>query len=631
MPRLRTSCLLLALAAVLACEQEPVDPPVEPLEPIQRTGGLFWVVGQDIDGAVAAAEQWEPRGLILADTYAPALDGSPAAETLAAIIAAAPLTDTRLGLLLSGLGDAPPAALCFDASAPTSDPWMAARAEALADLLDQAPELQELTIGPAIGVAPWDVDCTCTPCDSTGFSGQAERLRAVFSLLQRPTVDRGREAVWFDELPSDTGEIPAVEAMAAAIDDQARGVRLRAAAARGTEHPWAAPNPDLTLSADRDVAASLDLIGSYLGPTAALLLFPDQLHDRFRSDRQRGVVGWYAQTTGADRVAWARPEEANLRFAARLYSDLAVAPETLVDEHVQQRYGLVLGLDPAIDLAAALRHTGRALATATHPLGIAVTDIAAGPHALPLTYEDPRIWADGWEEAWSDLMEPDLQALIDINQWGAEAVDLAEEARASFELAAELMTPTDAEDLRDRLHVLELGTRAWKLTIGADVTLRAYQANPGEELASWMRWDAAEIDALALEAETAEYNGDLGDTFPAVPDALRGIASQLRAVAGDGEATAQPFPTVTEVSWSFDGEQTLAYWTVRPEGVGWWERGGVGWPAAYDHTSAVGEEPATFWTGWTTGPQSGERVPFRACGQVGSLSVCSSQQVFWRP
>jgi len=623
--------IALGLLVLAACEQEPAEPPPEPLDPIQRTGGLSWLVGDDIAGAVAAAEAWGPSGLTLADGYSPALDGAGDAHTLDALAVAGGLTGTRLGLQLAGLGPDAPSSLCFDPGAPTGDPWLFERAEALSALLDAAPDLAELSIGPGLEIPPWEVACTCTPCDSTGFVGQAARLRATFDLLERPALDRGREAIWLDRIARGSTEVDVGVAMDVAIDDQPRGTRVRAATTRGADHPWATVSPGLALADERDVSASLDLVASWLGPTDAVLLLPDRLHDRVRSDRRRGIVAWYGRTTGAERTAWSRPEEANLRFAARLYSDLGASPEELVRDLVEEEYGLTPESEAAAHLVAALRHTGRALAMATHPLGVPVADLELGPTTLPLAYEDPRIWTTGWDAPWATLMTPDEQALVDVNQWGAEAVDLAEEARESLELASPAMDPADAADLRSRLQVLELAARAWKLTVGADVTLRRYDASPDAELATWLRSDADELDALADEAETAVATGAVADPFPAEPDALRTIAAEIRVAVGAGEAVLRPFPVITEVGWSFEGEQTRIHWTVRPEGVGWWEREGPGWPAPYEDVSAVGESPATFWTGWTTGLLSGERVPFRACGRSGDVSVCSSEQVFWRP
>ena len=289
-------------------------------------------------------------------------------------------------------------------------------------------------------------------------------------------------------------------------------------------------------------------------------------------------------------------------------------------------------LDPTsqstVDLAEALRQTGRAYSLVTHPLGIPVEDLASGVGALPLSFVDPRPWGEGWDVRWQALTEPGGQTLVDVNQWGTEGVALAEAAVANFEAGGGALPAAAAVELRRRFASLRFAAHAWKLVVGADLTLKVYLADPQGERATWLRQDADDLDDLAGEIETALDSGSILDAFPANPDELRSVAGQLRSAMGTGSSVERPFPTITKVRWDFEDDRTNVKWTLSEPGSGWWERG-PGWPMPYDNPSGVGEGPADVWHAWTSSVEPDQRVPFRACGEAGGFRICSADNVFW--
>ncbi|MCP4868344.1 MAG: hypothetical protein GY898_06475 [Proteobacteria bacterium] len=629
--------LLLPSVAMLGCETTTVPPEQPPIAPVVRIAGMSLVVhdSDSLDQALATREALRPTGIVLAGELAPTLDGGPEAATVEALgtlsEALGSEPDIGVGVQVAALGTDVPASMCFDPEHPTDDATLAGRSTALASLLLAHPEIDEVSIDLAADVAPWDVPCTCTPCDTVGAAGQANRLNAVYGAFDVALDDHGRSGWWMDALTVAAPDVDLGEVMATALDEGVGAhARVRASGHRGPSHRWAADNPTLDEGANREVVADLDLCGQSYGDTDALLLFPRRLHDRIGHDRERGVVAWFADTKCGSRTAWDGLAVANLEFALRLFRELEVTPETLALEWTGERFGLAPELEDTASLAAALGATGRALELATHPLGIAVADVGAGARELPLTWDDPRPWDDRWADRWETLAFPSQSDLVAIHQWGAEGHSLAAAAFDAVQLASASLDPDDFEELQQGTLALEQQTRAWRLLVNADVTLRVWQEAPNDDLASWLRHDADSLDELADQVETRVAAGQVDPSPHSDPGTLRAVAGQLRAAVGPGVAVDRPFPAITEVGATFEEDRTNVRWTLRPGGLGWWERG-PGWPAEYDDSSSVGTSSAVFWHGWTPGLMPETRVPFRTCGDVDGAVVCSSDRVLWTP
>jgi len=629
-------CSLSSLA-LLGCETTTVPPEQPTIDPVVRIAGLSFVVhdADDLATALATREQYRPTGIVLGGGLAPSLDGGPEIATRAALdVLDAELGEERdlgIGIQIAGLGTDVPATMCFDPSNPTSDATLADRSTALATLLLAHPELDEVSIDLAAGVAPWDVECTCTPCDSLGASGQGARLNAVFGAFEIVLDDHGRSGWWGDALTVPSPELDLAEVMATGLaDGRGAHARVRAAGRQGAPHRWATDNPTLADGATREVAADLDLCGDAYGVTDALLLFPRRLHDRIRADRERGVVAWFADTGCGPRSAWDGLAVANIGFASRLFRELDVRPEALVLDWAAERFGVDGEVDEIVALAAALGDTGRALELVTHPLGIGVADVAAGVRELPLTWDDPRSWDADWGDRWDRLAFPEQADLVSIHQWGAEGHALAELSFDAVQTASELLDPDDFALLQSQTLALELQTRAWRLVVNADLTLRVWQDAPNDDLASWLRDDADRLESLAGEVETHLGTGQVLPSPHSDPEVLVAVALQVRSLVGAGPSEERPFPVITAVGATFEEERTNVRWTLRPGGIGWWERG-PGWPAPYDTLSGIGTAPAVFWHGWTASLDPETRIPHRACGEVEGAIVCSSDRVLWTP
>lgn len=628
--------LLAALSLAVACEPapdppipDPPDPPVVVVDPVMN-----WVVGDDDTDAWSAAldlaDTHAPDGLVLGGALSPALlDGEPdslTGEALAAFVAGLG-EDISLGLQLSALGADLPGSLCADPANPGSEPHLAARAARLASLLTEHPEVAELSVAVAGPPAPWDTDCACAPC---GQEGAAGHLDAVFDGLTAD-LPEGVASWWWDSLSGPaSADIDAASAMDGAVEGHSADdlPRVRAAIYRGAPHLWAPENPRLRDDAERTIAADLDFVCAPCGPTEAPLVFADSLYDRIRLDRSRGVTTWYGATDGGGQSAWGRPEEANIVLATQWAHDPLPTPSEALEAWVAAEYNLDPTSQSTVALAEALRQTGRAYSLVTHPLGIPVANLEDGVGALPLSYVDPRPWGEGWDVRWQTLTDPGGQTLVDANQWGVEGVELAAAAVLAFEDGGPSLPASAAVGLRQRLAVLHFATRAWKLLVGADLTLKVYLADPQAERARWLRQDADDLDDLSAEIQTALDSGAILDPFPANPDELGSVASQLRSAMGTGASVERPFPTITEVRWDFEDDRTNVKWTLSEPGAGWWERG-PGWPQPYDNPSGIGEGPADIWHAWTSSVEPDQRVPFRACGEAAGYRVCSADNVFW--
>jgi hypothetical protein len=631
--------LLLALTlAVTGCEEEITTEPLPPLDPVSRVAALNWTVSEapDWDQLAEMAGTYGPTSIFLTGDLSPRLDedgGASAAAALTTLDARLEALglQTGLGLEVGVLGSGAPDTICFDAQDPTGDPYLLARATAWRDLLEASPLAVDTVLSIGSDPAPWDVDCVCTPCEGVAATALANRMDGAFTAMAQAAADTGRARWWSSALDSATTAeghdlVEAMDVALAEVRPEA-SLRVRASSTMGPDHIWAPETPWLADGTFRELAAELDLVGSIFGPTQLIALFPDDLHDRIQRNRPLGVQAWFASIDGAGRTPWDRPEEANVYFVERLFRDLDITAEELLVGWVEREYGLTQEGVEGQELAVALRNTGRAISLVTHPLGVAVADIEAGVPSLPLQYVDPRPWDLAWEQRWASVNSPDTQTLVDVNQWGAEGVGLAEDALLSFADAEGALPAAVAADLRGRLLLLHVATRAWKLVVGADLTLKAHQAEPSDDRAIWLRHDALELEALADEVDAAVADGTLTDTFPVDPETLRAVALQLRAELGDGSAYERPFPTITQVRFGFEEDQTNVYWTLRPGGASWWERG-TGWPHPYDSASETGEGPSVYWHAYTR-IDPDERVVFRACGQVEDYTVCASDNVLW--
>ena len=630
--------LVLTLAAV-GCEDEiTTQPPLPPLDPVSRVAALNWTVSEtpDWDQLADMAAVYDPSSIFLAGELAPRLDEDGGADAAAALTTLdarlqALGLQTGLGLEVGVLGSAAPDTICFDAERPGDDAYLLARSTAWRELLEATPLAVDTVLSLHSDPAPWDVDCICTPCEGAGATGLARRMDGAFSAMAQPAIDTGRGRWWSSRLDSPTtadGQdlIEAMDVALSVVRPEA-SLRVRASSSMGPDHIWAPESPWLADGTLREVSAELDLIGAAFGPTELVALFPDDLHDRVQRNRPRGIQAWFASVDGGGRAPWGRPEEANVHFVDRLFHDLDVTAEELLFDWVEQEYGLTQEGVEGQELASALRHTGRAISLVTHPLGIAVAGIDQGVPTLPLQYVDPRPWDVSWDERWTRLAFPDEQTLVDVNQWGVEGASLAEAALGSLGDAEGALAIDVAADLRGRLLLLHVAARAWKLAVGADLTLKLHQTEPTDDLAAWLRYDALELEALADEVDTAVADGALTDPFPVDPEVLRAIALQLRAELGDGSALPRPFPTITEVDFSFEEQRTNVYWTLRPGGSSWWERGTT-WPVGYESASEIGEGPSVYWHAYTQ-LDPGQRVVFRPCGQVEDYTVCASDNVLW--
>ena len=638
----RRLALALALSlAVTACEEEPTtQPPLPPLDPVSRVAALNWTVttSTDWDQLADMAEVYGPTSIFLAGELAPRLDEDGGADAAAALTTLDARLEARglqtgLGLEVGVLGSGAPDTICFDAERPTDDPYLLARATAWRDLLEVAPLAVDTVLDLDSDPAPWEVDCVCTPCDSVGATGLAGRMDGAFRAMSQGPIDTGRARWWSSRLdaPTTAEGQDLVEVMDVALNEvrPEASLRVRAASSIGPEHIWAPESPWLSDGTSREVAAELDLVGSIFGPTELIALFPDDLHDRVQRNRPCGVQAWFLGIDGGGRTPWGRPEEANVYFVERLFRDLDATVEELLHGWIEERYGLTQEGAEGQALALALRNTGRAISLVTHPVGVAVADIDLGVTVLPFQYVDPRPWDDAWEDRWARLAFPDEQVLVDVNQWGAEGVALAEAALLSFADAEGALPAAEADDLRARLLLLHAATRAWKLVVSADLTLKAHQSTPSDDRAIWLRHDALELDDLADEVDAALAAGTLLDPFPVEPETLRAVAQQLRVELGDGSAIERPFPTITEVRFGHADGVTDVWWTLRPSGSSWWERG-TDWPHPYETASEIGEGPSVFWHAFTT-LSPGQRVVFRPCGQVEDYTVCASDNVLWTP
>lgn len=563
----------------------------------------------------------------------------PAADVLAWAVSLQDELPVALGVEIAPLA-ADVTTACFDPSDADADPAIAASVDGLGALLDAWPDLVDITMDPAGGAPYWDVQCTCTPCDGLDATALGRRYEVLWGALRPEIAARQRIGWWWHHAPDSVpeGSTLAPDAPRASLDAALDGgiddlqIPLRVGSTRGVDSVWAPFDRRTEDGRLRQVAGTLDLAVARHGPTDAVLLDPVDLQDRLRRERSRGVVAWFAAMDAPGRRAHGTLEEASAVVAHAIFREPGAEAAEVLVAWVADRFGLMPEGTAADALADGLASTGRAMDLATHPLGIAVGDLAAGvPASLPLSYTDPSPFEAAWGERVTRLAAPDLQTLIDVNQWVMEGAITTSEALAAVNTAAPDLSAADEQVLRRRLWTLDFAVRGWGLVVRADVTLRALDQGLDEpRLAGWLADDVASLAALADDVDAAVASGEIADPFPVDTANLRAIAAQIEDVVGAAVAAPRDFPVLFRLRHDFAEGRTNFRWGVTPPATGWVERGGE-WPV-YDETSDVGEGPATWWTAWQNGLAADSRITWRACARSEEdVVVCSSDRVLWTP
>lgn len=602
--------LPLALLLLAGCTPDPEPPSQPPLQPVEREADLFWSIDEALPPGFDAATL-QPTAILLGAGAAPMLTGDldlAFEDRLTSLAAAAP--GVALGLTLPTLPAEVPTELCFDPLSPTSDEFLRARQDALIALLQGHESITTTVVDASAGTPLDSVLCFCTPCESTGPFGQAQRISAVWTLLAHGTREGGATPWMWDHDP-DGGDGEALDIFREDLHPET-DLRLRAGA-RASTSPWA-PDPGAVQDGSwRRVAVDFDVTAAHLGPVAITLVDAHSLVDRVRRHRLSGVETWFLQLGDSSLGA-----PAEVAMAHSLFLDFAATPEELLAEWIEGQWSIGPSTAEGAALLSALGSTRRALELATHPLGIAVEDAALGvPGAGPVVWVDPGDPA--WDERFAATSAPGQVDLIQAHQWLWEGVAMAEAAQASFEIAAPALPQGDAIELRRQFDLLLLATRSWARRLDAEFALSF--GGPG---IGWSLGDADALDELATTADATPT-----DTFPVHGDALREAAAWIRETAGAGVAAERPFPVIKNVRFDFIEDRTNVRWRVTPAGTGWSERGS-GWPD-YPETSAVGAQEASEWTAWVRQLAANTRFTFRACSEAAGFTVCSADNVLWTP
>jgi hypothetical protein len=619
------TCLLSCTPAA-PTRQEPPE-----LDPVDRRLALGLVVA-DPQSALRAAAL--PDGARAPALLFPGPDGG----TRTAEAFRADLDALRLALpeIPVGVGAMVPALpqdggpWCFDPAA-LLDPGLVEHRDQVRVALDGL-GAAFLLVDPWGEQPVWDAACSCVACEGEGLDPTIRRASVAWSALEEAGAGLGVEP-WFLADAPDGVPAPGVEA---ALDSwlprepHDSGLSVATPATRGAGGPWAVLEPRAADAQWRRVATWVDLSHDDAGPTQALLVDAVVLADQVRTARRGGAVGAFARVDGELRSARTDWGGANVHVLGWLHQNIDRTPEAALSALVTHRTGLLPDSVGAQATIEALRETGLALDLATHPLGIGVIDRHLGlPSGFPLSFVDPRPWEPAWEDRWTLLHAPSLADLVQIGQWGEEAMDITRRARATLELATPQIAAADAAELGSGLLALDLSVRAWALVVRADATLRHVTANPGEDALAWLRSDGAALDALAIEAEQAVQAGSLQTPFPAVPDRLRSLAAAIRVVTGEGAATERGFPRITsmETAW-LDGRANLR-WRTEPSGSGeLWT--GVASPVL-ETQGPSGPGPAAQWDGWLDGLPPATRLVWRACSVVDEVRVCTADRVLHTP
>jgi len=640
---------IVGLAAVLiaGCQPAIPDEPVPPgLSPVEQQALMIWTVS---DPALTVGErassligELRPNGIVASGDAAPTLV-SGEENALAADVFAWVRGTINTGVPLALMAEIPllPGSapeVCFDPASPTADPAIAALGDELALMFDAWPELSALLPDPTRTSPYWEVDCTCTPCDSTGVSGMADRHRTLWSVVVEQVGLRQRDLWWWHQAPGSVLEgapegapdLPRQVLDLMLEGDVGVDTSIRAPSGLGMSSPWSSAHPVLEQSAVRGVAGSLDASGSTYGPTDALLLFPLDLYAQLRSERSLGVSSWFVELDGGGRSVVGGLEEFDLRMIERAFRDPATSPSEFLVTALEDRYGL--GEDEAYQFGRALQDTGHALALATHPMGISIIGVDQGtPASLPLSYDSPAVFDGAWLARTEALSNPDLDTIVQVNQWSKEAALTSSAAIGALNSVEDLLSPEDAGLLRRRLKTLDFAVRAWGRLALADVTLRAFEGGLSDErLLSWLSEDIVTLDYLADEVDTSLSAGTIADAFPAIPANLRSVADQLRAVVGTTSNVARDFPVLYRSRHDFQNGRVNYHWTVTPPGVGWVERGTM-FPE-YTEESDRNEETASWWHAWNVGVPADTKITWRPCTESPEgLVVCGSDRILWTP
>ena len=645
------SRLPLALVLTLGCGQAAMEPPTpDPLDPVDRTATLVWVLDESDPEALTAAldtlEYTSPTALLFGGENALDLAG-PSSE-LDSLLALADVATEGLGRRVDLSVELPalaePGPYCFDRQDPTADPRVAARAAALGAWLRARPAVRDVVLGFDRVPRAWDVDCSCATCESQLPNDLATRMTTLLAAFQEP-VDREFRTLWWWDLatPGGPDSVDPATFMDAALGtvNRNRHLPVRLSAKRGPDHPWGLDNPGLTTARERRMAVDLDPGGSRFGPSGAALFLYDDLHDRVRTHRAASGVGWFVDLGGdGRRAAGDIAGEAGLRLVDALFRDLeADVDEVLTD--VLADLAEPAGDDDSAegtdlyDLAVALRGSGAALDIATHPLGVWV----GGPsYVLPATFPLARV--ESADPAWAlreaELRAPSRATSAAVHQWGAEARHLAASGLAALLNHEDALRPDAFEALRRGLATLDVWVRAWAVTVDADTALRFVQAaseGPARtEAYGWLRSDAARMRGLADELDAGLAADALALPVPVSSDALRSLAAMAELEAGPGPASVRPFPVLTAISVAQEEDRFTVRWEVAPPAGGSVEWG-TRWPL-YDDGGSGDAAPASRWSAWreeALGPEL--RVTYRACApyedELGVITVCSSDRAFW--
>lgn len=639
--------MILGALALAACPEDPQpEPPTPGLDPVERRAAFVWSIGDpatldaDADTAIRALM---PSGVLASGDAAPDLGADPAtgpaADVLAWAMGVSAEIPLSLGASIAPLPDVLPTA-CFDPTDPDGDPALAAQRDGLIAFLEAWPDLVDVLIDPGAGAPYWDVSCTCTPCDGVDAAALGDRFEVLWTLLRPEIVARQRLEWWWHNAPDAVAATSTLDptlprlSLDSALDDGIADVQIpvRARATRGVDSVWAPIDDRLEDGAVRQVAGSLDLAVSRHGPTDAVLIDAADLQDRMRRERARGVTAWFAAVDGPGRRAHGSLEEGAAVVAHGIFRTFGAEAYELLQAWTPERFDLTPEGTAATVLATALGDSGRALDLATHPLGVAVADLASGtPGALPLTYADPSLHDPAWAERVARLASPDLQTIIDTHQWVMEGSIASSEALNNVNTAAADLGAADEQLLRRRFRTLDFAVRAWGRIVLADVTLRALGQGLDEPLlTAWLADDAAALVSLADDIDAALAAGEIADARPVVTANLRLIADQLDLAAAGAVAAERGFPVLYRLRHDFTDGRTNYRWGVAPPSIGWVERGSS-WPV-YDDESDTGDGPATWWTAWQNGLAADTRVTWRACAESDDgVRVCSSDRVLWTP
>jgi hypothetical protein len=618
---------LLGLVLAIGCGDAALEPETPaPLDPVDRTATLVWVLDEADPGAVSAAlstlEDTVPTTVLLGGENVPdpaAIDDPRFEALLAQVELAAEAVGRRIEIAieLPALPPGDPGPFCFDRTDPFADPAIAERTDDLGRFLRAFSSVRDVILSFDVDPRSWAAECACSTCESQLPNDLAVRMTTLFAAYSEPVATEFRTLWWWDR--ATTEDPTAVDPgsymdLALGTVNRDRHLSLRLMSMRGPDHPWGANNPRIAATEARRMAIDLDPAGTRFGPGGAYLFLLDDLYDRARRHRAASAIGWYVDLGGEGRRAPGDlAGEASLRFIGELFRNFEADPDEVLAAYLADEIA-VPGDDDLHDLASALRASGRALDLATHPLGISV-DLDMGiPATFPVVWIDPRE-DPRWAVRWFELTSPDRATAAAIHQWGAEATALVADALEALALAQDQLRADAALDLEQGLHTLDVWVRAWHVVVDADTALRfviAASAGPErDEAYAWLRADAARLRALGAEIQAGLASDTYRLPVPVDPTALLALAAEAEAEAGPGEATERPFPILTRITHAMEADRFTVRWEVDPAAGGSIEWG-TAWPV-YDDGGNGDDEPTTRWSAWREQtPGADVRVTFRA-------------------